>query len=237
MKSIAMQDAMPTLLVPGLLCSAPLYAAQLPLLWRYGPVTVVDPVHDDSIAAMAARILAQAPPQFRLAGLSMGGYVALEIMRVAPERVARLALLDTSARPDTAEAGVLRRELLAHALAGHFDAIPDTTYPNAVHRDRLHDTALRNINRQMAADVGVDAYVRQQTAIMARQDSRPSLSAITCPTVIVVGAEDKLTPVGVAQEMADSIAHARLEIIAGCGHLSTLEQPEAVNLALERWLL
>jgi pimeloyl-ACP methyl ester carboxylesterase len=231
-----MSDALPTLLIPGLLCSSALYAAQLPVLWRYGPVMVVDPVHDDTIAAMARRIVSQAPPQFRLAGLSMGGYVALEIMRIAPERVARLALLDTSARPDTKEAGVVRREQIAHALAGHFAEVPDTSYPNAVHPSRLQDAALKQINREMAFDVGVEAFVRQQTAIMGRQDSRPALTDIRCPTMVIVGDEDKITPVALAQEMVDGIAGARLEIIANSGHLSTLEQPLAVNAALVRWL-
>lgn len=231
-----MSDALPTLLVPGLLCSSELYAAQLPVLWRFGAVTVVDPVHDDSIAGMAQRILAHAPPKFRLAGLSMGGYVALEILRVAPERVDRLALLDTSARPDTTEAGVLRRELIAKALAGQFDSVPDATYPNAVHPSRVDDAALKQTNRQMAFDVGVDAYVRQQTAIMGRIDSRPSLSAITCPTMIIVGDEDRITPVAFAQEMADAINYAQLQVIAYSGHMSTLERPEAVNAALVKWL-
>ncbi len=231
-----MSHSLPTVLVPGLLCSCTLYAAQLPVLWRYGAVMVADPVHDDSIAAMAKRILASAPPQFRLVGLSMGGYVAMEIMRVAPERVARLALLDTSARPDTTEAGVMRCELIALAQAGHFEAVPDKTYPNAVHPARLNDAVLKQLNRQMALEVGADAFVRQQTAIMSRQDSRPSLRDIACPTMIVVGDEDNITPLTCAQEMGDAIPQARIQMIADCGHMSTLECPEEVNAALVKWL-
>jgi pimeloyl-ACP methyl ester carboxylesterase len=231
-----MSDALPTLLVPGLLCTGQLYTHQYSLLWRYGPVMVADPVHDETIAAIAQRILSNAPPQFRLAGLSMGGYIALEIMRVAPQRVLKLALLDTSARPDSAEAGVIRRDLITRAKAGEFAHIPDTTYPNAVHPSRLDDAELKQINRQMAQDVGLDAYVRQQTAIMARHDARPNLTDIQCPTTIIVGKEDKITPIVCAEEMASGIRGATLHVIADCGHMSTLEQPQAVNTALASWL-
>jgi pimeloyl-ACP methyl ester carboxylesterase len=226
----------PTLLVPGLLCTAQLYAAQIPVLWQHGAVMAVDPVHDDSIAAMATRVLENAPPTFNLAGLSMGGYVAMEIMRQAPHRVHRLALLDTTARPDTPQAGEMRRGLMALSQQGQFEQVPEQTYPNAVHPSRCNDAHLKAINHRMAMDVGVAAYLRQQTAIMARIDSRPSLSAITCPTLVCVGDSDKITPPEVAEEIAAAIPHASLVVIPESGHLSTIEQPNAVNKALATWL-
>src|SRR6266545_391087 len=121
----AMSESSPTVLIPGLLTSARLYAEQIPELWRFGPVTIADHTRDDTMAGLARRILAAAPPRFALAGLSMGGYIAFEIMRQAPERVAKLALLDTSALPDTAEQSESRRALIALAESGRFAEVPD----------------------------------------------------------------------------------------------------------------
>ena len=181
-------DHLPIVLVPGLNCSARLYAEQIPALWRFGPVMVADHRRDDSIAAIARRILAAAPPRFALAGLSMGGYIAFEIMRQAPERVAKLALLDTGARPETAGAdasggGVDRagqgRPLRRNAVDMHF--------PVYVHRDRHGDAALKRLVRAMAEETGPEAFLRQQQAIIGRPDSRPGLAAIACPTLVLVG--------------------------------------------------
>src|SRR5215831_3335503 len=124
-----MQAPLPVLLVPGLNCSARLYAEQIPALWRFGPVTVADHTRDDSMETIAARILAAAPPRFALAGLSMGGYIALTMLRQAPERVAKLALLDTSARPETPEQTAARREQVALAWGGRFPEVVDTLFP------------------------------------------------------------------------------------------------------------
>src|SRR5439155_21766653 len=131
-------------------CSARLYTEQVPALWGCGPVTIADHRRDDSVKAIAARILAMAPPRFALAGLSMGGYIAFAMVREAPERVARLALLDTSARPDTAEQSERRRGLIALAEGGRFSELPDLLLPVFVHRNRQGDEALRAIVRTMA---------------------------------------------------------------------------------------
>jgi pimeloyl-ACP methyl ester carboxylesterase len=231
-----MAAVLPTLLLPGLLCSARLYAAQIPALWQFGPVTVADHRRDDSITAMAARMLAHAPPRFALLGLSMGGYIAFELLRQAPERVLRLALLDTSARADTAEQSERRRGLIERARGGGFDEIADLLYPVLVHPDRHDDPDLRKLVRGMAAETGVEAFIRQQSAIINRCDSRPQLAAINCPTLILVGEADQLTPPEHAQEIAEGIRGARLVVIAGSGHLSALEQPQRVNAALVEWL-
>jgi len=229
-------DSLPIVLVPGLNCSARLYAEQIPALWRFGPVVVADHTRDDSIAAIARRILAAAPPLFALAVLSMGGYIAFEIMRQAPQRVAKLALMDTGARPETAEQTARREAPMALARAGNLIQIADDSFVFFVHPDRHTDVALRDVVRAMAEDVGPRAYLRQQQAIMARPDSRPGLSAIACPTLILVGAQDRGTPPELAQEIAAEIAGSRVVVVPDCGHLSTIERPEAVTKALVEWV-
>jgi pimeloyl-ACP methyl ester carboxylesterase len=231
-----MSDPLPIVLVPGLNCSARLYAEQVPALWGCGPVTIADHRRDDSVGAIAARILATAAPRFALVGLSMGGYIAFAIMRQAPERVARLALLDTSARPDTAEQSERRHSMIALAESGRFAEASDLLFPVFVHRDRNGDEALRRIVRTMAEETGPDAFVRQQKAIMSRPDCRPLLKSIRCPTLVLVGDGDTLTPPVLSEEIAAGIAGARLVRVPDCGHLSTLERPEAVNRALVEWL-
>jgi pimeloyl-ACP methyl ester carboxylesterase len=229
-------DSLPLVLIPGLTCTARLYAEQVPALWQFGPVTVADHRRDDSMAAIARRILAAAPPRFALAGLSMGGYVAFEIMRQAPGRVAKLALLDTGARADVPEQTERRRVLMAMAEAGRFAEIPELAFPLYVHRDRRGDESLKRIVFDMAAATGLAAYLRQQQAILSRPDSRPGLAAIACATLVLVGEGDEATPPELAREIAAGISGSRLAIIPDSGHLSTLEQPAAVTHALVEWL-
>ena len=231
-----MADPLPLLLVPGLLCSARLYAPQVTALWPLGPVTVADHRRDADVAAVAARILASAPPRFALAGLSMGGYIAFAMLRQAPERIAKLALLDTSARPDTPEQSARREAFIAMAEAGQLVEVVDSLAPRFLHRNRRTDAMLNRVIRDMAADTGVAAFVRQEKAIITRPDSRPRLASIACPTLVLVGEGDELTPPSLAQEMAAGIAGARLVAVPDCGHLSTLEKPEVVNAALAEWL-
>ena len=231
-----MADTVPILLVPGLNCSPRLYAEQVPALGRFGPVTIADHTRDDSIPAIARRILDHAPPRFVLAGLSMGGYVAFEIMRQASDRVLRLALLDTSARPDTPAQTQLRHQRIAKSKAGGFFEMVEENFPALVHPSRHGDAALRAVNRAMAGEIGAEVYIRQQNAIMNRADSRPTLAEIRCPTLVLVGDSDALTPPPLSQDMAKGIAAARLVTIPECGHISTLERPEAVTAALVEWL-
>lgn len=166
----------------------------------------------------------------------MGGYVALEIMRVAPERVARLALLDTSARADTPEQTAARRELIELSQEGRFDEVPRRLLPNLVHPDRLDDERLTSVVLSMAGAVGSKAFVRQEEAIIGRPDSRGDLPGIACPTLVLCGREDALTPMHLHEEMADLIPGSRLRVIDECGHLSALERPEGVTAALREWL-
>src|SRR5581483_2638438 len=156
-----MSASLPLVLVPGLACSARLYAPQIPQLWRQGPVMVADHTREDSLAAIARRILEQAPPCFALAGLSMGGYVSMEIMRQAPERVARLALLDTTAQPETPQQTERRLGQIALAEQGRYAEALDQLYPSLVHARRLTDAALRGLFELMAGEVGAEAFAWQ----------------------------------------------------------------------------
>jgi pimeloyl-ACP methyl ester carboxylesterase len=229
-------ESLPVVLIPGLLGSARLYAPQIPELWRRGPVMVADHTRDASMEAIARRLLAAAPPRFALAGLSMGGYIAFEVMRQAPQRVARLALLDTSARADTPEATAMRHAQMALASAGRLSEVVEQQFGRTVHPRHRDDPQLRETNRLMAEDVGPEAFVRQQQAIMGRPDSRPALAAIACRTLVLVGEQDELTPPALAHEMAQGIRAAQLRVVPECAHLSTLERPREVSRALLDWL-
>lgn len=227
----------PLVLVPGLSCNAALYAPQWPALADGRPILVADHARDETLSAIVQRLLAAAPPRFALCGLSMGGYIAFEVLRQAPERVTRLALLDTSARPATPETNLPREQMIALAEKGAFDNVTTLLWQKLVAPARLADEPLRLLVRRMADEVGVDGFVRQQKAIMQRPDSRPVLAGLSIAVLVLVGAEDEITPVAEARDMAGLAgARARLAIVPGCGHLSTLEAPEAVTAELLRWL-
>ncbi|HET9106029.1 MAG TPA: alpha/beta fold hydrolase [Steroidobacteraceae bacterium] len=228
--------SLPTVLVPGLLASPRLFFEQLPELWRLGPVTVAVHTQDESMGAMARRILETAPPRFALAGLSMGGYICFEILRQAPQRVAKLVLLDTSARADTAEQSAQRRSQIELARGGRLGEVADTLFPRLVHARRWGDESLRRVCRAMVQEVGAEGFIRQQTAIIGRPDSRAGLGGVRCPTLVIVGDGDVLTPPERAEEIAKGIPGSRLAIIRDSGHLSTLEQPSAVTKAMVEFL-
>lgn len=231
-----MTNTMPILLVPGLVSSPRIFAPIIPALWRVGPVMVANHIRDDNMAAIARRILDEAPPRFALAGHSMGGYIALEIMRQAPERVLRLALMNTQARADSPEATTRRRGQMARAKAGEFRDVLDELFPIFVHPSRRDRADLLQLVHDMGHDVGVDAFIRQQTAIIARTDMRPTLAAITCPTLVLSGDQDNTVPNALSKEMAEGIRGAKLVILSHCGHLPQPEQPEATANALIEWL-
>lgn len=231
-----MNESIPVLLIPGLLSSPRLYAGQVPQLWRLGPVTIADHTRDESMSAIARRILGSAPPQFSLVGLSMGGYVAFEILRQAHGRVAKLVLLDTSARPDTPEQTEVRRAQIELAKRGRLSEVVDASIPRLVLPQRRADPRVREVLHQMAAEVGVEGFVRQQLANIGRPDSRPGLGAIHCPTLVLVGDGDEITPLDRAAEIANAIDGAGLVTIPESGHSSTIEQPEFVTAALVKFL-
>ena len=224
--------AEPLVLVPGLLCSPALFALQVSAFGRERLVLVADHARSDRLEAIARDVLAVAPERFALAGLSMGGYIALAIQRAAPERVTRIALLDTSARPDMPERVADRRRLMEIARVEGVRKVQGMLMPRLIHPARLGEADLVATVLQMADDTGLDAFLRQQEAIIARPDARPGLEAVRCPTLVLAGAQDLQTPPDIAAEIAAGIAGARLVIVPDCGHLSTLERPEAVNAAL-----
>ncbi len=213
-------------------------------LWRHQvehlrdtlTVSVADVTRDDTIAGMADRILADAPPRFALAGLSLGGYVAQEIMRRAPERVERLALVATNARADNEEQRQNRTALIKLADVGKFKGVTPRLLPSFVHPDRLNDPAVAGVVMEMAERVGQEAFVRQQQAIMARKDGRADLEAIRIPTLILAGRQDLLCPPKVQEEMAARLSNARLVFVEDCGHLPPLERPHATTAVFRYWL-
>jgi pimeloyl-ACP methyl ester carboxylesterase len=233
---VGVLTSLPTVLIPGLYATPRLYFAQLPALWRFGPVTVADHTRSGDLDTIARQILADAPPRFALAGLSMGGYLALSILRQAPERVERLALLDTAAIPDPEPTKELRRAAIALLEQERYEELVEQSFPNLVHPSRVEDHGLRAVMLEMLRGTGAQAAIRQQTAIIDRPDARPDLGAIAVPTLVLVGDADRLTPPERAVELADGIPGARLVTVAECGHLSALERPDAVTDALVEWL-
>ena len=227
----------PLVLLPGLLCDAQLWRPQRDGL-SGANCWVADLTLDASMVEMSKRVLTEAPfPRFSLAGLSMGGYVAMELMRQAPERVARLALLDTQARTDIPEATERRLALIELANQGKFADVTERLLPLLLHPSRLSDARLVDVVKSMAHKVGKDAFLRQQNAIMRRIDSRPSLANIRCPTLVLCGDGDLLTPPDRHAEIVAAVPGAKLVVVPECGHLSTLEKPTEVNRALQAWLI
>ena len=227
----------PVVLVPGLLCTAEVFAPQIAALWPYGPVTVASTLEGKTIPEMAAAIISAAPPRFALAGMSMGGYISFEILRQAPQRVIKLALLNTSARPDTREQIAQRRVLVARARACDYKVFLAVAFSSMQHPAHRKNPLLRDINIRMGTTVGIEAMARQTEAIIGRIDSRPTLATVSIPTLVLVGDSDPLTPPDRAHEIAAAIPNARLVVIPECGHESTLEQPMAVNQALIDWII
>ena len=225
----------PFLLIPGLNCDARVYAGVAQALWPYGPVTIANHREGQGVSAIAEKILATAPPRFGLVGFSMGGYIAFEILRQAPDRVEKLALLDTTARPDSEELIENRKRRIALSEAGKFSLVIEQSYPATVHPDNVSNSSLYSMHRAMADANGAEAYIRQQQAIIDRPDSRPDLKSIKVPTLIVVGEADTITPPDAAQEMHDAIPGSELVIVAQAGHLALLEHPLIVQNAMKAW--
>lgn len=227
----------PLIFLPGMLCDH--------RLWRYqtsalsGLTECHTPLlrEHDSITALATHVLDNAPDSFALCGLSMGGYVAFEILRQAPERVRRLALIATSARPDTAAQTSVRERLMALAKHGKFQGVTPSLLPSLLHPDSIGRSDVTDIIMEMARDTGQEAFLRQEVAVINRIDSRPSLPEIQCETLILCGEADRRTPPEYSEEMASLIPHATLYLLPGAGHLPPLEQPEAVTRHLKAWLV
>ncbi|TAJ29849.1 MAG: alpha/beta fold hydrolase, partial [Reyranella sp.] len=175
-------------------------------------------------------------PTFALCGFSMGGYVAFEIFRRAPQRVERLALMDTQAAPDSPETRKRRHDFIEQTRIGRFHGVHPRLLPQLIHPSRTNDPEVVQPILDMATEIGGDGFIREQTAILGRADSRPLLVEIEVPTLVMAGRQDQPTPVGRAQEMAADIADSRLVVFEECGHMAPLERPAEVSAALRRWL-
>lgn len=236
-----MTAATPLILLPGLMCDATVWRPQLDGLADIATMQVPDYGDRDSLGAMAEQVLAEAPPRFALAGHSMGGRVALEVLRRAPGRVTRLALLDTGhhARPE-GSAGETeaqgRHRLLAIAREQGVAAMARDWVQGMVHPRRLGDAALIDAIVAMFARKSAALFAAQIRALLARPEAEGVLAACRLPTLLLAGREDGWSPPERHAEMAALVPGSELAVIDDCGHMSTMEQPAAVNAALRRWL-
>lgn len=224
------------ILLPGQLCDEALWQPQLDGLGGVVRMHVADLTQDESVAAMAERVLAAAPERFAVAGLSLGGYVAFELVRRAPERVTHLALLNTSARPDTPDATDRRQRSLKAAKVGQFKGVTPRFLPGILYPAHAADPEIGPIVLAMTERVGRVAFEHQQEAAITRPDCRPLLPTIRCPTLVIGGLQDRVSPPELQQEIAAGISGARLELLDECGHLAPLERAEAVNALFGAWL-
>ena len=225
------------ILLPGLACDATLWREQRSALVPHHRVHISD-LHFrfDTLPEMAAELLQENPGDHVLVGSSMGGMLALEVVRQAPQRVKALALLGSSARPDTTEQIRLRSEAIVMFEQGRMDQVLLANIPWAFHNGHAHQAELTGTYLAMVRRAGAAALIRQNRAVMARADQRPYLAAVACPTLVLCGESDLLTPPECSREIAQAVPGARLELLAACGHLLTLEQPQRVNQLLLEWL-
>lgn len=232
-----MANKTPLLLVPGLLCTADLWRDQLQALEDVADMTVAVHHQQDNVEDIATAVLKTAPEKFALAGLSMGGYIALEIILRAPERVTHLALIDTRADEDSLEDKKKRRDFIRLVERGTtFKGVTQSLLPMLIHPSRFKDEDLTSRIFQMAHEIGRDGFIRQETAIMNRRDRNAELSTIECPAIVISGNEDALIPAPHQEEMAGRIPDAEFHIIPECGHLPSMERPFETNTLLRDWL-
>ncbi|MDX5403143.1 MAG: alpha/beta hydrolase [Rhodobacterales bacterium] len=226
----------PLVLLPGMMCDARLFAPQINDLSRDHAVTVAPITQGERVEEIASGLLDVLPAKFALAGLSMGGIVAMELLRRAPERITRLALMDTNPLAETPQTAAAYEPMIIGARAGRLDEVlrgfmkPDYLAPGP---QRL---AVLNQVFEMGRDLGPEVLVRQVRALQRRRDQQPTLRRCKVPTLILCGAYDTLTPLKRHAFMADLIPYARLEVIEAAGHLPTLEAPEATTAALRAWM-
>ena len=228
--------AEPLVLLPGMMCDGRLFGPQIARFGRDRAVHLGNITGAATVPEIAAHVLADAPPRFALAGLSMGGIVAMEIMVQAPERVTRLALMDTNPKAEVAAVAQAREPQIAAVVDGQLAPVMrDEMKPNYLapgpRRAEVLDLVL-----DMAMGLGPDVFVRQSRALQVRPDQQETLRGVTVPSLILCGVHDALCPIHRHELMASLIPDAVLEVVDGAGHLPTLEQPEAVIAAMETWL-
>ncbi len=222
-------------LVPGLGSDAAVWRRSIAALGKDVDCIVGDTLSDDTLPGMARRILDQAPQSFALAGVSMGGMVALELVKIAPERVTQLALIDTNARPDTLGQKAYRRLAnLVVGMTGNFRRTAQRSLGSLVHPSTMED--VRDELLEMSVRVGPRTYIRQNRAVAARSDLRKVLPGIAVPVSVIVGQDDRITPVELSREMHDLTPGSTLHVISDCGHLPPIEKPQALAALLKQLL-
>lgn len=227
---------LPIIFIPGLMCTGRIYQHQVEHLGQTHPVLLANHWSHDTMAGVAKSILDAAPDRFALAGMSMGGYVAFEVLRQAPDRVTKLVLMSTSAKPDTPERSKGRREQVDAARKDGIRAGTLGLYPKLIHPARHEDLPLRTTFLEMAEQLGVDAFARQIEAIIGRADSRPLLADIKVPTLVIAGKDDQLITPDNSEEIAAGIKGARLETVDNCAHMGMIEKPESYTKLLATFL-
>ena len=226
---------LPLVLLPGMMCDARLFAPQIAALGGTRQMTVL-PLRGETVTEIAANVLAHAPPVFALGGLSMGGIVAMEIVAQAPERVTRLALMDTNPRAETAQVAARREPQIAAVRAGGLRRVMrDEMKPNYL-APGPGRAAVLDLCMEMAEALGPEVFVRQSRALQTRPDRQEVLRGVAVPTLVLCGEHDALCPVERHELMAALVPGAVLDVVEGAGHLPTLEAPEAVIAAMRRWL-
>ncbi len=213
-----------------------LYAAQVAALGDAFDCRVFVFREHDSLAGMAEALLAATPARFTLVGLSLGGYVAFEVVRRQTQRLERLALIDTTAVADTAARRDGRLADIAKVRAGGIEALVPELPPRWLLPAHARRPELVELMAAMARSVGAQGQINQQTAMLGRPDSHADLSTLRLPTLVMCGRQDPVTPLADHEAMVACVPGARLEVIEDCGHLSTIEQPEATSRVLARWL-
>jgi len=217
------------ILVPGLLCSHDLWLDQIGEFEEDYDLSLFDHTQHDNMPDMVQSFLKDAPDSFNLAGLSMGGYISFEIIRQAGDRVEKLVLLDTNARAYRDPQIKMCEEQIKKAETEDIRVIQEDLLEFLIHPDHAGDQELCGRILDMATEIGTESFIMQQKALMNRPDSRDFLPKITCPTLIICGEQDSVTPPKVHEEMVGLLPDAQLHIIPHCGHLSTMEKPEIVN--------
>tara|TARA_R110000796_G_scaffold225367_1_gene341753 strand:- start:280 stop:1008 length:729 start_codon:yes stop_codon:yes gene_type:complete len=222
------------ILCPGFMTDRALWSRMAPGLSELGACTFADLSRTDDLEATAREILENAPDRFILIGFSLGGFVAREIVCIAPERVAGLVLMNSSARPPRPEIVKRNAFLIGHTKERGFRGLSTDAVKKAFHPDRRDDEALIREVKDMALRMGGEAFIKQLS--IQRRDGRPDLAAIACPTLVVWSRQDELRSMQESQEMADAIPDARFEIIEDCGHMTPMEAPESVLDVIASWL-
>lgn len=224
-------------LVPGSLCDERVWQHQAAGLANLADITIPSLHGHDSLAAMAETILADAPDSFALAGFSMGGRVALEMFRLAPERIERLALIDSSIHPIAEGEAERRQPQIDMAREKGLAALAAWWNPKIAHPSKRDDAAFMGLLENMACTFSPDDYEKEARALLTRPDPRGLLSRIAVPVLILAGEEDPLSTIERNRSIAEAIPHAELVIVAGAGHFPMLEKPAEVTAAMKAWLL